>query len=232
LHPNGAKKRSAEKYEPCHFAFSSDVIGDCGARRDLVINTERDLVEYAIAFAHDATKRSAFRGWLRRQPDAEEGSIEQIARHVSFTSDEEIARQRREIIKLCAALVDNDATQIASIAEDVIERARALPVNADLQRPSPTSVTFRTYVMLHTVSDLCTYVFTLLLDDTCPYRDDLRQCQLDTCGRFFLVQRAANGRPRAKYHGERCMQRAHELGSAQRTQNSRAQKAATRRKHK
>lgn len=76
------------------------------------------------------------------------------------------------------------------------------------------------------------YGVMLLADAARPFRGDLKQCRLTTCGRFFFSSDspAATGRDRARYCTPEHMLEAHRATSAERTRKWRKRKAeATRR---
>lgn len=222
------KARDATEGHGDHFAFSSDIVCDCGAYRGLAISTERDLVEYAIAFAYGETQRSKSREWLLAQKGNSHDSVEQVMAHATLSGAEQISRHRTQVIDVCAALFDNDVGRLTEIAEEMIRRASELRVLASVNRPAPTAVTFRSYALLRNVEDLCTYASILLLDESRPYRANVCRCSLETCSRYFLARTASKGRPRTRYHSEQCMLQAHDLGSAARARRSRAARAKRR----
>ena len=69
------------------------------------------------------------------------------------------------------------------------------------------------------------YIFLLLLDPARGYGSDLCKCQLESCGRYFLVKRRKRGLPRRKYCGDAHMLKAHAAQSTSRVRNSRMERA-------
>lgn len=68
------------------------------------------------------------------------------------------------------------------------------------------------------------YVLLLFVDETKGYGRNLRQCQLERCQKFFLVQRQPTGRPRTTYCSGKHMEEFHNAGAPQRVRNSRAKR--------
>lgn len=72
---------------------------------------------------------------------------------------------------------------------------------------------------------LLAYLVMLLFDEAAPLGNDLCQCKLETCARYFLVTKAKTGRPRRDYHDDVCMFEAHARGANARVRRSRARRA-------
>lgn len=214
------KLAQSQRNSSAPFAFASDIIGDCGAYRGLAISTESDLIDYALTFAHGGTQRSEFPEWVRNTEGPT--SVAQIVRHASasLSSSEVLERHKITMKTLCDALIRNDAERIAKIIDGVETLVPALEVGANLRRPNSLTVEFSPSVILKNVTDLVAYASILLLDASRPFRANLRRCEVETCGRFFLARRG-RGRPGLKYHDANCMGKAHNLDSARRKRESR-----------
>ena len=67
------------------------------------------------------------------------------------------------------------------------------------------SVVFAHDAKMNQPNDIATaidFALTLLTDSDRKLKDDLRKCQLETCGGYFLIERNRSGGQPSKYHDE------------------------------
>lgn len=159
---------------------------------------ERGLIEHVLRFANGDETR---------------------AEHDRHEAAEAMRTRLRELL---GALLDNKpAARRALVARagQPLREVWGLPV---LQREPHLHLSTRWVAT--SAEALEAFVSLLLLDEERPYGRLLRRCQLEGCGRFFLMQKPKSGVPRYRYCTREHMLEAHARTSYARTVKAKREK--------
>lgn len=162
------------------------------------LSGERGLIEHVLRFANGDETR---------------------ADHDRHEAAEAMRARLREL--LGALLDDKPAATRALIAraDEPLRQVWGLPV---LQREPHLHLATRWVAT--SAHALEAFVSLVLLDEERPYGRLLRRCQLEGCGRFFLMQKPKAGVPRYRYCTREHMLEAHARKSYERTINAKRAK--------
>lgn len=133
----------------------------------------------------------------------------------------DLAQLDAKLHKDIATVADGDAHSrvVLRVARELVR----VPARVAVSIHGPgTHLSVRPVLLPRTRKGALAYALALLLDDDLPYRRELRRCQLDGCGKFFLVYRPPLGRPRDRYCTPEHMQEKQDRGLSKRVMKSRA----------
>ena len=227
--------------ESADFAIGGTVEMMYGRPPSGAFESDRGLVEYALAFANGEADRSQMQQYLdagKRKLGNAAGSADNPAYLLLAIEsgqrpprtgaaarllDAEVLEQRLQWLRELLAAVRRDKAQAA-------ERYRA-PARNHLKRmwSVPTvrasDGALRHVVVIEDSALLHSYVTLLLLG---PLGSELCQCTLEGCSRYFLVKKPKTGRPQTLYCTREHMLAAHGKNATQRSADSRAKHKAAR----
>jgi hypothetical protein len=198
--------------------------------------SEHDLVEATIAFVNGATLEGHSRA-MESTFDMDELSEADTA--IAESSLKTWRKQLR--VFRDAGLIKSDETLLttggiqsryravyrdlfSAFIRDPLEASRhlskvgllsKLPVETYWQ-PTANGMAIVHHYRLGNFDDVITVGKALLLDQTKAFAHKLCQCQLGTCGKFFLEKKRATGRPARRYCSKKHMEKAHDLNAAER----------------
>lgn len=196
------------------------------------ITNDRSVVQRVIDFANDETTFDAAAArdvgaWTTarfretgKAPTTKEIATQSAAAERSISASREDARGHAWL--MLRYVIDGDFQQFARGArafstshESIVRRPTMLVSNGSVRvrfelegPPDPGA--------------WIDYASMVLLANEDGVADDLKQCQLEACGRFFLVERLGRGKPRTKYCCDEHMTAAHSAASPERSRKKRA----------
>lgn len=203
------------------FSVAPAVEAILGRSKYLPISSERMFVEYALEFTNGDTDRSGFREAFTQAADAlSKVKPLKSKRDIDFVV---VDGWRSELRHFLVGVLTPPHGITEEFFMDLETALRSIWILPSLHRAGNGVRVSNTFLLLDWVS-FASYFFALLLDESRPHANDLCQCKLEKCERFFLVQKPATGRPQRLYCTREHMLEAHALQSTQRARQSRARK--------
>ncbi len=151
----------------------------------------------------------------------------------------EFAQKDSELAADLAAVVAHDEKIVSKFMRETIFDVSAIPARVavgwrrgrrwidavvhgrDIHGSHPLHVNVSPVLVPQTRAQVLAYALALLIDVDRPYGRDLRRCQLEGCGAFFLLERT-RGRARERYCSEQHMTEAQKPTASHRVMASRA----------
>lgn len=189
---------------------------------DASFETERELVEHALAFANFDTDVSQYIkrinkvfARLGKDPGADPAQLSAEARQEVRRFFELSLRSRKELRG-----TEPHGEIVGTIPwESFLQGVWVIPVV--IGDESTESVRLLNHTVFEDGVTLLNYVQVLFADDSRPYARDLCECKLASCKRLFLAKKPAVGRPQRVYCKRDHMLEAHAMQSTTRAQKSR-----------
>jgi hypothetical protein len=143
--------------------------------------------------------------------------------HEKIQSGMQLPRGREKLRQLLRAAVQEDS-DLASPSVDVIrDRTGGIHWEHTLE-VVPGGAEWRHHAHILSADAFYNLIASLLMSK--ENREALAQCRHEPCGKFFVVEKPAKGRPQSVYHDEKCRRAANDAGAAARQRASRTLKLA------
>jgi hypothetical protein len=190
---------------------------------------ERQLIELTLELANASDQYDAqravdgFIGWYGATVGSrlDDESDEEWA----LRQPEQVASRARRRLALIAKERALDGSRHAeSVRAELVAASPAILLQAQIGRDASGELVHYA-LLLASLATAVDYALALLLMRNRPYYMEIRQCALESCGRFFLSSRVGKGKGKKPFKfcpGRNCKDRYHSRTGPERTRKSRA----------